>query len=102
MRQDRHRAGIAARARGNIVDDECMKAERLGRCRVFSPGASPTPAVEAVRLAHRAATLARGAPRCQERAGGRTGTYDVTVFGPDGATIALFRGTNYRVSGSLV
>lgn len=35
-------------------------------------------------------------------AGGRTGTYDVTVFGPDGATIALFRGTNYRVSGSLV
>jgi acyl-CoA thioesterase len=38
----------------------------------------------------------------ERAAGGRTGTYDVTVFGPDGAMIALFRGTNYRVSGSLV
>jgi len=39
----------------------------------------------------------------QERAsGGRTGTYDVNVSGPEGNTIALFRGTNYRISGSLV
>jgi acyl-CoA thioesterase len=39
----------------------------------------------------------------EERAAGkRTGTYDVAVLDPDGATIALFRGTSYRISGSLV
>jgi acyl-CoA thioesterase len=38
----------------------------------------------------------------ERAAGGRTGTYDVTVLGPDGKPIALFRGTNYRISGSLV
>jgi acyl-CoA thioesterase len=27
--------------------------------------------------------------------GKRTGTYDVTVFGPEGKTVALFRGTSY-------
>ncbi len=35
-------------------------------------------------------------------AGGRTGTYDVTVSTTGGTPIALFRGTSYRVSGSLV
>ena len=38
----------------------------------------------------------------ERAAGGRTGTYDVTVLGPDGTPIALFRGTNYRISGTLV
>ncbi|HMD03227.1 MAG TPA: hydroxyphenylacetyl-CoA thioesterase PaaI [Candidatus Baltobacteraceae bacterium] len=34
--------------------------------------------------------------------GGRTGTFDVTVSGPERTVVALFRGTNYRVSGALV
>ncbi len=39
----------------------------------------------------------------QERAGGgRTGTYDVSVSAGDGSLVALFRGTNYRVSGNVV
>ncbi len=38
----------------------------------------------------------------ERAAGGRTGTYDVTVSAADGTPIALFRGTSYRVSGSLV
>ncbi len=38
----------------------------------------------------------------ERAAGGRTGTYDVTVSAPDGSPIALFRGTAYRVSGALV
>jgi acyl-CoA thioesterase len=39
----------------------------------------------------------------EERSGGgRTGTYDVTVTGPDGSVLALFRGTSYRVSGAVV
>ena len=33
---------------------------------------------------------------------GRTGVYDVEVTGAAGETIALFRGTSYRISGSLV
>jgi acyl-CoA thioesterase len=37
----------------------------------------------------------------ERAAGGRTGTYDVTVSAPDGAPLALFRGTAYRVSGAL-
>ncbi len=39
----------------------------------------------------------------EERAGGgRTGTFDVTVSAPSGSLVALFRGTSYRISGSLV
>jgi acyl-CoA thioesterase len=34
----------------------------------------------------------------QRMQGGRTGTYDVTISGTDGIVLALFRGTNYRVS----
>jgi acyl-CoA thioesterase len=34
--------------------------------------------------------------------GGRTGTYDVDVLDDDGITLAMFRGTSYGVSGSLV
>ena len=33
---------------------------------------------------------------------GRTGVYDVEVTGPDGSTVALFRGTSYRTGGTLV
>ncbi|MBV8600384.1 MAG: hydroxyphenylacetyl-CoA thioesterase PaaI [Candidatus Eremiobacteraeota bacterium] len=33
---------------------------------------------------------------------GRTGVYDVVVSGPAGETVALFRGTSYRISGTLV
>ena len=47
------------------------------------------------RLGERIEAVAR------ERAlGGRTGTYDVEVSGPNG-TIALFRGVSYRVSGTV-
>jgi acyl-CoA thioesterase len=38
----------------------------------------------------------------ERSAGGRTGTYDVTVTGPEGAVLALFRGTSYRVSGGIL
>ena len=38
----------------------------------------------------------------ERNAGGRTGTYDVTVTGPDGSVLALFRGTSYRVSGAVL
>jgi acyl-CoA thioesterase len=33
--------------------------------------------------------------------GGRTGTYDVEVTGPNGA-VALFRGISYRIKGSVI
>ena len=33
---------------------------------------------------------------------GRTGVYDVEVTGPSGDALALFRGTSYRISGSLI
>ena len=32
----------------------------------------------------------------------RTGTYDITVFGPSGATMALFRGTSYQVNATVI
>jgi acyl-CoA thioesterase len=32
----------------------------------------------------------------------RTGTYDVTVYGPTGDTVALFRGTSYRLGSQQV
>jgi acyl-CoA thioesterase len=35
----------------------------------------------------------------QRAQGGRTGTYDVTISGANGAVLALFRGTNYRIKG---
>jgi acyl-CoA thioesterase len=39
----------------------------------------------------------------QERVlGGRTGTYDCEVLRDDGSVVALFRGTSYRVRGSVV
>ena len=34
--------------------------------------------------------------------GGRTGVYDVDVTTDDGKTVALFRGTCYGVTGSIV
>ncbi|MGP6157901.1 MAG: hydroxyphenylacetyl-CoA thioesterase PaaI [Vulcanimicrobiaceae bacterium] len=34
--------------------------------------------------------------------GGRTGTYDVTISGADGAVLALFRGTNYRLRATVL
>jgi acyl-CoA thioesterase len=33
---------------------------------------------------------------------GTTGVYDVEVMGPDGTTLALFRGTSYKIKGSLL
>jgi acyl-CoA thioesterase len=38
----------------------------------------------------------------ERSAGGRTGTYDVDVVGPDGTTVAYFRGTSYRVNAKVV
>jgi acyl-CoA thioesterase len=39
----------------------------------------------------------------QERVlGGRTGTYDGEVRREDGSTVALFRGTSYRLKGHIV
>ena len=39
----------------------------------------------------------------QERVrGGRTGTYDIDVAGAEGKVVALFRGTCYRVAGSVL
>lgn len=39
----------------------------------------------------------------QERSrAGRTGIYDVEVQREDGATIALFRGTSYRIEGTVI
>jgi acyl-CoA thioesterase len=39
----------------------------------------------------------------RERAlGGRTGTYDIEVADEEGAVIAFFRGTSYRVSAKIV
>jgi acyl-CoA thioesterase len=39
----------------------------------------------------------------EERAqGNRTGTFDVTVSGLDGAVLALFRGTSYRVNARVI
>ncbi len=39
----------------------------------------------------------------RERAlGGRTGTYDVEVARADGKVLAFFRGTSYRIDGSIV
>ena len=38
-----------------------------------------------------------------ERAlGGRTGTYDIEVTDEDGAVLAFFRGTSYRVSATII
>jgi acyl-CoA thioesterase len=40
---------------------------------------------------------------CEERSKSkRTGTYDVTVTGTDGATLALFRGTSYQVNANVI
>jgi len=40
---------------------------------------------------------------CEERTkSNRTGTYDVTVAGPDGTILALFRGTSYQVGAHVV
>ena len=40
---------------------------------------------------------------CQERAASkRTGIYDVVVEGPEGRTIALFRGTSYRLEAQVI
>jgi len=40
---------------------------------------------------------------CEERTkSNRTGTYDVTVAGPDGAILALFRGTSYQVNAHVI
>ncbi|MFY9780861.1 MAG: hydroxyphenylacetyl-CoA thioesterase PaaI [Candidatus Baltobacteraceae bacterium] len=38
----------------------------------------------------------------QRAQGGRTGTYDVTIGLADGTVLALFRGTNYRVNGTVL
>ena len=32
----------------------------------------------------------------------RTGTYDITVTGGDGRTVALFRGNSYQIKGETV
>ena len=32
----------------------------------------------------------------------RTGTYDVAVYGPGGSTVALFRGTSYRLDSNVI
>jgi acyl-CoA thioesterase len=38
----------------------------------------------------------------ERSAAGRTGVYDVTVRGGDGATVALFRGKSYRINGEVI